>query len=109
MVFFFWFLSVWLLFFGDGVMAATVSSGSTERTISQTPTWAVATVCAVIIIVSICLEKGLHKLGTVRLYFCSFNYAFITLLAANLTTFCEFLLVYVTALIISLTFSFSSF
>ncbi|XP_031253770.1 MLO-like protein 10 [Pistacia vera] len=64
MVFFFWFLSVWLLFFGDGVMAATVSSSSAERTISQTPTWAVASVCAVIIIVSICLEKGLHKLGT---------------------------------------------
>ncbi|KAJ0098041.1 hypothetical protein Patl1_29311 [Pistacia atlantica] len=40
-------------------------STSTERQISQTPTWAVAIVCAVIIIISIFLEKTLHKLGTV--------------------------------------------
>ncbi|KAI7756033.1 hypothetical protein M8C21_004661 [Ambrosia artemisiifolia] len=35
----------------------------TERKLDQTPTWAVAGVCAVIIIVSIALEKVLHKLG----------------------------------------------
>ncbi|KAL8251544.1 hypothetical protein R6Q59_035237 [Mikania micrantha] len=34
-----------------------------ERKLDQTPTWAVAGVCAVIIIVSIALEKVLHKLG----------------------------------------------
>ncbi|XP_047316033.1 MLO-like protein 10 [Impatiens glandulifera] len=34
------------------------------RELDQTPTWAVAGVCAIIIIISIALEKGLHKLGT---------------------------------------------
>ncbi|GKV30225.1 hypothetical protein SLEP1_g39063 [Rubroshorea leprosula] len=43
-------------------MAATESTG--ERELSQTPTWAVASVCAVIIIISFLLEKSLHKLGT---------------------------------------------
>ncbi|KAJ0098043.1 hypothetical protein Patl1_29312 [Pistacia atlantica] len=58
-----------LLVCGDVAMAASSSSSSTststERQISQTPTWAVAVVCAVIIIISIFLEKILHKLGTV--------------------------------------------
>ncbi|KAM0003226.1 hypothetical protein Hdeb2414_s0016g00492951 [Helianthus debilis subsp. tardiflorus] len=36
---------------------------SSERKLDQTPTWAVAGVCAVIIIISIALEKVLHKLG----------------------------------------------
>ncbi|KAK8653877.1 hypothetical protein V6N13_127860 [Hibiscus sabdariffa] len=43
-------------------MAATETPG--ERKLDQTPTWAVAGVCAVIIIISITLEKVLHKLGT---------------------------------------------
>ncbi|KAL6507611.1 MLO-like protein 8 [Orobanche gracilis] len=34
------------------------------RTLEQTPTWAVAGVCAVIIVISIVLEKVLHKVGT---------------------------------------------
>ncbi|KAK2977166.1 hypothetical protein RJ640_027779 [Escallonia rubra] len=42
-------------------MAADTSKGSRE--LDQTPTWAVASVCAVIIIISIALEKILHKLG----------------------------------------------
>ncbi|XP_031269213.1 MLO-like protein 10 [Pistacia vera] len=56
-----------LLVCGNVAMAASSSSSntSTERQISQTPTWAVAIVCAVIIIISIFLEKTLHKLGTV--------------------------------------------
>ncbi|KAF9603350.1 hypothetical protein IFM89_035020 [Coptis chinensis] len=37
---------------------------STSRQLDQTPTWAVATVVAIIIIISIGLEKVLHKLGT---------------------------------------------
>lgn len=51
--------------YGGGVvvMAASDSSG-TQRKLDQTPTWAVAGVCAVMIIVSILLEKGLHKFGT---------------------------------------------
>ncbi|PPS08926.1 hypothetical protein GOBAR_AA11720 [Gossypium barbadense] len=47
---------------GGKVMGATESSG--ERKLDQTPTWAVAGVCAVIIIISIVLETVLHKLGT---------------------------------------------
>ncbi|GJU86219.1 MLO-like protein 8 [Tanacetum coccineum] len=42
-------------------MAGDTSEGT--RQLDQTPTWAVAGVCAVIIIVSIALEKVLHKLG----------------------------------------------
>uniref|UniRef100_A0A5B6YZE9 MLO-like protein n=2 Tax=Davidia involucrata TaxID=16924 RepID=A0A5B6YZE9_DAVIN len=36
---------------------------STSRDLDQTPTWAVSGVCAVIIIISIALEKILHKVG----------------------------------------------
>ncbi|KVH92117.1 Mlo-related protein [Cynara cardunculus var. scolymus] len=43
-------------------MAGDTSEEAT-RQLDQTPTWAVAGVCAVIIIVSIALEKVLHKLG----------------------------------------------
>ncbi|WRX10735.1 Mlo-related protein - like 1 [Theobroma cacao] len=52
----------WLMVGERVVMGATESSG--ERKLYQTPTWAVAGVCAVIIIISILLEKVLHKLGT---------------------------------------------
>ncbi|XP_031401623.1 MLO-like protein 8 [Punica granatum] len=40
-----------------------VSSETHERELDQTPTWAVAGVCAVIIIISIVLAKFLHKVG----------------------------------------------
>lgn len=40
-------------------------TSGTSRELDQTPTWAVAGVCAVIIIISLALEKILHKLGTV--------------------------------------------
>ncbi|KAI3725747.1 hypothetical protein L1987_65539 [Smallanthus sonchifolius] len=40
-----------------------MAGDASERKLDQTPTWAVAGVCAVIIIVSIALEKVLHKLG----------------------------------------------
>ncbi|XP_021301126.1 MLO-like protein 10 [Herrania umbratica] len=52
----------WLMVGETVVMGASESSG--ERKLYQTPTWAVAGVCAVIIIISILLEKVLHKLGT---------------------------------------------
>ncbi|KAF8108844.1 hypothetical protein N665_0104s0157 [Sinapis alba] len=41
--------------------------GSTEgpRELDQTPTWAVSTVCGVIILISIILELMIHKIGTV--------------------------------------------
>ncbi|KAL4645766.1 hypothetical protein ACB092_02G257200 [Castanea dentata] len=54
---------VWLMI-GHRAMAATESSGSQTRELDKTPTWAVSGVCAVIIIVSIVLEKVLHRLGT---------------------------------------------
>ncbi|XP_071910213.1 MLO-like protein 10 isoform X1 [Coffea arabica] len=38
--------------------------GGSSRQLDQTPTWAVAGVCAVIILISIALEKLLHKIGT---------------------------------------------
>ncbi|KAJ1427416.1 Mlo-related protein [Sesbania bispinosa] len=34
-----------------------------ERTLQETPTWAVAVVCAVFIIVSVLIEHGIHSLG----------------------------------------------
>ncbi|KAK4483135.1 hypothetical protein RD792_010315 [Penstemon davidsonii] len=45
-------------------MASEGGKVSTSRDLDQTPTWAVAGVCAVIIIISIALEKFLHKIGT---------------------------------------------
>lgn len=35
------------------------------RALDQTPTWAVALVCAIIILISILLEKVLHAVGEV--------------------------------------------
>ncbi|WVZ78370.1 hypothetical protein U9M48_026093 [Paspalum notatum var. saurae] len=37
--------------------------GAGARELDQTPTWAVASVCGVIVIISILLEKGLHHVG----------------------------------------------
>ncbi|WOL17254.1 MLO-like protein 9 [Canna indica] len=37
--------------------------GGNARELDRTPTWAVASVCAVIVLISILLEKGLHHLG----------------------------------------------
>ncbi|KAL5557371.1 hypothetical protein UlMin_039607 [Ulmus minor] len=45
-------------------MAASEESSSMSRELDQTPTWAVAGVCAVIIIISIVMEKVLEKLGS---------------------------------------------
>jgi mlo protein len=50
------------------VVKAATESSATTRKLDQTPTWAVASVCAVIIIISILLEKFLHKVGTVSFY-----------------------------------------
>ncbi|XP_042495501.1 MLO-like protein 9 [Macadamia integrifolia] len=44
-------------------MAGGGGGNSHERELDQTPTWAVSTVCASIIIISIVLEKGLHRIG----------------------------------------------
>ncbi|KAI9083853.1 hypothetical protein K1719_034111 [Acacia pycnantha] len=56
-------LWVW---FGGITMAMAASDGASgsERKLDQTPTWAVAVVCTVFILISIALEKSLHKVGT---------------------------------------------
>lgn len=40
--------------------------GGDVRQLDLTPTWAVAAVCAVIVIISILLEKVIHKFAKVR-------------------------------------------
>jgi hypothetical protein len=42
------------------------AAASGTRSLDQTPTWAVAAVCAVIVAASILLEGLLHHLGQVR-------------------------------------------
>jgi len=49
-----------------------MAGGDHERKLDQTPTWAVAGVCAVIILFSLALEKGLHKIGMVISLFTQF-------------------------------------
>ncbi|XP_045813665.1 MLO-like protein 8 isoform X1 [Trifolium pratense] len=56
------FSCVWLFYGGLLSMAASDSNDS-SRQLDQTPTWAVAAVCTVFILISIALEKSLHKLG----------------------------------------------
>ncbi|XP_010680632.1 MLO-like protein 10 isoform X2 [Beta vulgaris subsp. vulgaris] len=52
----------------NGHHGSSIGSESTsieiERKLHQTPTWAVAGVCAVIILISFILEKGLQRIGT---------------------------------------------
>lgn len=36
-----------------------------ERTLEETPTWAVAVVCFVLLAISILIEHGIHKVGAV--------------------------------------------
>jgi mlo protein len=43
-----------------------MAGGGGGRALPETPTWAVAVVCAVIVLVSVAMEHGLHKLGHVR-------------------------------------------
>ncbi|KAI3947831.1 hypothetical protein MKX01_034496 [Papaver californicum] len=36
-----------------------------ERTLAETPTWAVAVVCAVLVLISVIIEHGIHSLGKI--------------------------------------------
>ncbi|KAK4261981.1 hypothetical protein QN277_027604 [Acacia crassicarpa] len=45
-------------------VASSDSSSGSSRELDQTPTWAVAAVCIVFILISITLEKSLHRLGS---------------------------------------------
>ncbi|CAL0331658.1 unnamed protein product [Lupinus luteus] len=51
------------IWFGNSGMAASEGNNG-SRDLDQTPTWAVAAVCTVFILISITLEKSLHKIGT---------------------------------------------
>ncbi|XP_010548198.1 PREDICTED: MLO-like protein 8 [Tarenaya hassleriana] len=55
----------WWFLAGETAVAAEKTSDSGERELYQTPTWAVAAVCTFFIVVSVLLEKVLHKVGTV--------------------------------------------
>ncbi|ESW28254.1 hypothetical protein PHAVU_003G271300 [Phaseolus vulgaris] len=52
----------WLWFCCVSVASSESSIGSKD--LDQTPTWAVACVCTVFILISLTLEKSLHKVGT---------------------------------------------
>jgi hypothetical protein len=43
-----------------------VGSGGGERSLEQTPTWAVVVVCSGFVIISILIEQAIHHVGTVR-------------------------------------------
>ncbi|XP_010444861.1 PREDICTED: MLO-like protein 10 [Camelina sativa] len=47
-----------------GYARASSSGGAKEKGLSQTPTWAVALVCTFFILVSVLLEKALHRVAT---------------------------------------------
>lgn len=59
---------------GGGGGAAAEEAGPGERQLDQTPTWAVGLVCAVIVIISVLLEKLLHYIGHVTLYSAAITY-----------------------------------
>ena len=42
------------------------TSGGNERSLEQTPTWAVVVVCSAFVIVSLLIEQAIHHVGTVR-------------------------------------------
>ncbi|CAN7090282.1 unnamed protein product [Brassica rapa subsp. narinosa] len=58
---------LWWFFASTVVVVVTASDEKTEvqRELNQTPTWAVAGVCTFFIVVSVVLEKLIHKVGTV--------------------------------------------
>lgn len=45
--------------------------GGDTRQLDLTPTWAVAAVCAIIVIISILLEKIIHKFA--KVYYITYN------------------------------------
>ncbi|XP_058736718.1 MLO-like protein 10 [Vicia villosa] len=59
-------VSLLWMYNGGLVMASSEneSESSSIKDLDQTPTWAVASVCTVFILISIILEKSLHKIGT---------------------------------------------
>lgn len=53
--------------------------GGGAKELDQTPTWAVAAVCAVLIVISILLEEVIHKIGLVRFMYSQIFFLVISL------------------------------
>jgi mlo protein len=66
-------LCLWCLL-GGGVTVVTAEDEKkvVHKQLNQTPTWAVAAVCTFFIVVSVLLEKLLHKVGKVCSFFSGF-------------------------------------
>ncbi|ESQ50754.1 hypothetical protein EUTSA_v10022612mg [Eutrema salsugineum] len=58
-------LGLWWSLFGGGETVVMAEDEAKDRALNQTPTWAVAAVCTFFIVVSVVLEKLIHKVGTV--------------------------------------------
>ncbi|KAH0917215.1 hypothetical protein HID58_024875 [Brassica napus] len=58
-------LCLWWFFASTLVVVIAEETKVAERQLNQTPTWAVAGVCTFFIVVSVLLEKLIHKVGTV--------------------------------------------
>lgn len=51
-----------------------VGSDGNERSLEQTPTWAVTVVCSAFVIISLLIDRAIHHAGTVR--FCQHTLQF---------------------------------
>jgi hypothetical protein len=47
---------------------AVGGDGGTERSLEQTPTWAVVVVCSAFVLISVIIEQAIHHVGTVRFF-----------------------------------------
>ena len=45
-----------------------VGGGSNERSLEQTPTWAVVVVCSAFVLISLIIEHAIHRVGTVSFF-----------------------------------------
>ncbi|CAH2042980.1 unnamed protein product [Thlaspi arvense] len=62
--FWYWTILLFCSLLLPGYARASSPGGAKEKELSQTPTWAVALVCTFFILVSVLLEKGLHRVAT---------------------------------------------
>lgn len=53
----------------SSLVMAGGGGGGGERSLEETPTWAIAAVCAVFVIISFIIEHGIQSLGKVCLIF----------------------------------------
>jgi hypothetical protein len=50
----------------SAIMAGGGKGGAGQITLEHTPTWIVAAVCSVIVVISLLFERMLHRLGKVQ-------------------------------------------